>query len=112
MEAAENIKSFLEEQNEIMDNKNRMLFRILAGGYLTYLGIKMLINTFAGKTDNPVMFGGFGISFLVIGIGYMIYSVKSYKNAENAENDIDDETECPDEEQKNQLEENENNKEE
>lgn len=92
-----------------MDNKNRMLFRILAGGYLTYLGIKMLINTFAGKTDNPVMFGGFGISFLVIGIGYMIYSVKSYKNAEN---DIDDETECPDEEQKDQLEENENNKEE
>lgn len=88
-----------------MDEKRRIVIRVIAGGYLTYLGIKLLMNTFAGDTDNPVMFGGFGTAFLIIGLGYIIFSVKRYKNAENLEDDIEDESECPAEDVKEQLEE-------
>ena len=92
-----------------MNNNSRMLFRILAGGYLTYLGIKLVRSTFSGNTDNPVMYGGFGIAFMIIGIGYIIFSVKRNKDAENMEddieNDVEDESECPVEETRGQLEE-------
>ena len=74
-----------------MNEKNRMIFRVVAGGYLTYLGVDLLKNTISGKTDNPIMFGGFGAAFLIIGAGYVLYSLKRYRDSKKAE-------ECPEEE--------------
>lgn len=64
-----------------MDEKRRIVIRVIAGGYLTYLGADLLKNTIAGTVDNPVMYGGFGTAFLIIGVGYIIYSLKRYKDA-------------------------------
>lgn len=80
-----------------MNGKNRMLFRVIAGGYLTYLGIDLLKNTISGQTDNPIMFGGFGGAFLIIGVGYILYSLKRYKNNEASETEEIEDAECPEE---------------
>lgn len=83
-----------------MNGKNRMLFRVIAGGYLTYLGIDLLKNTISGQTDNPVMFGGFGGAFLIIGVGYILYSLKRYRSSEASEAEEIEDAECPEEETK------------
>ena len=83
-----------------MNGKNRMLFRVIAGGYLAYLGIDLLKNTMSGQTDNPVMFGGFGGAFLILGVGYILYSLKRYKEREASEVEEMEEKECPEEKKK------------
>ena len=76
-----------------MNDKGRSMLRIIAGGYLAYLGVDLLKNTITGKTNNPVMFGGFGAAFLVIGVGYIIYSLKRNKVSADLGNELDvDET--------------------
>ena len=81
---------FQEEQDRTMNEKNRVLFRVIAGGYLTYLGVDLLKNTINGKTDNPIMFGGFGVAFLIIGVGYVLYSLKRYRDRGISEEEIED----------------------
>ena len=80
-----------------MNEKNRVIFRVVAGGYLTYLGVDLLKNTISGKTDNPIMFGGFGAAFLVIGVGYLIYSLKRYRDGGDVEVEEVEDKECPEE---------------
>lgn len=68
-----------------MNEKGRITLRIIAGGYLAYLGIDLVKNVITGKPDNAVLFGVVGVLFLVIGAGIFIKALRDYRNYQKAE---------------------------
>lgn len=95
-----------------MNEKSWITLRIIAGGYLAYLGFNLLKNVIAGKPENSLIFIICGVLFLVIGLGYLVKAIKQYRayeepvyeededteneniESEDAEEDIDEEAEA------------------
>lgn len=59
-----------------MNKKAGYAFRIVLGGYLAWLGIRMLIQLYNERPSNMVFMGIMSVIFTVIGGGYAIYSLK------------------------------------
>ena len=59
-----------------MDRKAVYAFRIVLGGYLAYLGIRMLIQMADERPSNMVFMSVIAVIFTVVGGGYTIYSLK------------------------------------
>lgn len=59
-----------------MNKKAGYAFRIVLGGYLAWLGIRMLIQLYNERPSNMVFMGIMSVIFTVIGSGYAIYSLK------------------------------------
>ena len=59
-----------------MNKKAGYAFRIVLGGYLAYLGIRMLIEMADERPSNMVFMCVMASIFTVIGAGYAIYSLK------------------------------------
>ena len=61
--------------------KSRLVLRILAGGYLIYLGID-LISTLKEQTISPVISIGCALLFMAVGAVLLFVSLRSMKNGE------------------------------
>ena len=59
-----------------MNNKTGYGLRIVLGGYLAYLGIRMLIQTINDRPANMMFMGVMAVLFAVVGIAYAVYSLK------------------------------------
>lgn len=59
-----------------MNGKTGYAFRIVLGGYLAYLGIRMLIQMADERPGNMVFMSVMAVIFIVIGGGYAVYSLK------------------------------------
>lgn len=59
-----------------MNKKAGYAFRIVLGGYLAYLGIRMLIQMADERPNNMVLMSVMAVIFTVIGGGYTICSLK------------------------------------
>lgn len=78
-----------------MNERGRITIRIVAGGYLVYLGIDLVRNVVTGKPDNALLFGAVGVLFLIVGAVVFVKSVRDYRNCQKAEyeNTEEDESE-------------------
>ena len=59
-----------------MNNRTGYGLRIVLGGYLAYLGIRMLIQTVNERPANMMFMGAMAVIFSVVGIAYVAYSLK------------------------------------
>lgn len=59
-----------------MNKKTGYAFRIVLGGYLAYLGIRILIQMANERPNNMVLMSVVAVIFTVIGGAYAIYSLK------------------------------------
>ena len=59
-----------------MDKKGMYIFRVILGGYLGYLGIKLLVQMSQEKPSNMILMSVMGALFVVVGVGYAIFSLK------------------------------------
>ncbi len=69
----------------MMNNRTGYGLRIVLGGYLAYLGIRMLIQTVSEKPANMMFMGAMAVLFTVVGIAYVAYSVKKALELKKAE---------------------------
>lgn len=75
-----------------MGNRN-IIFRVLLGGYLAYLGITLVTDAIKDKPEHYIIFMLVGIIFTVIGGGWLIYSLRShFKNQKKEEIEETDDT--------------------
>lgn len=82
-----------------MNNRTGYGLRIVLGGYLAYLGIRMLIQTVSEKPANMMFMGAMAVLFTVVGIAYVAYSVKKALDLKKAEQEPEPETETAVEEE-------------
>lgn len=82
-----------------MNNRTGYGLRIVLGGYLAYLGIRMLIQTVSEKPANMMFMGAMAVLFTVVGIAYVAYSVKKALELKKAEQEPEPETETVAEEE-------------
>lgn len=68
-----------------MNERGRITIRIIAGGYLVYLGIDLIRNVITGKPDNALIFGAVGVLFLMVGAVVCVKSIRDYRNCQKAE---------------------------
>ena len=54
--------------------RSSLLIRILAGGYITYLGGKLLISSIKEQPDNYILYVAAGIVFIIIGLIWLVKS--------------------------------------
>ena len=54
--------------------RSSLLIRILAGGYITYLGGKLLISSVKEQPDNYILYVAAGIVFIIIGLIWLVKS--------------------------------------
>ncbi len=59
-----------------MNNKTGYGLRIVVGGYLAYLGIRMLIQTVNDRPANMIFMAAMAVIFAVVGIAYAVYCLK------------------------------------
>lgn len=59
-----------------MNNKMGYGLRTVLGGYLAYLGVRMLIQTVNNRPANMMFMGAMAVLFAVVGIAYAVYSLK------------------------------------
>ncbi|MDL2295326.1 hypothetical protein LJC18_00715 [Lachnospiraceae bacterium OttesenSCG-928-E19] len=59
-----------------MNDKTRSSLMALAGGYLVYMGVKLVRDILQEKPDNAIFFMAFGILFAVIGAAAAFYYIK------------------------------------
>lgn len=64
--------------------KSRLVLRILAGGYLIYLGIDLL-TTLKEQTISPVISIGCALLFMAVGAVLLFFSIRTMKNGEYKE---------------------------
>ena len=83
----------------MMNNRTGYGLRIVLGGYLAYLGIRMLIQTVSEKPANMMFMGAMAVLFTVVGIAYVAYSVKKALELKKAEQETEPETETAVEEE-------------
>lgn len=82
-----------------MNNRTGYGLRIVLGGYLAYLGIRMLIQTVSEKPANMMFMGAMAVLFTVVGIAYVAYSVKKALELKKAEQETEQESEPKPEEE-------------
>ena len=89
-----------------MDKKGMYIFRVILGGYLGYLGIKLLVQMSQEKPSNMILMSVMGALFVVVGVGYAIFSLKKVldlrKGEESDESSVATEDEEADKEEKTQ----------
>lgn len=89
-----------------MDKKGMYIFRVILGGYLGYLGIKLLVQMSQEKPSNMILMSVMGALFVVVGVGYAIFSLKKVldlrKGEESDESPAATEDEEADKEEKTQ----------
>ena len=51
-----------------MNDRTRTVLRVLAGGYLAYLGLELLKTMLKEQPDNMMLFVSVGLAFLAIGV--------------------------------------------
>lgn len=54
--------------------RSSLLIRILAGGYITYLGGKLLISSIKEQPENYILYVAAGIVFIIIGLIWLVRS--------------------------------------
>ena len=59
-----------------MNRKAGYAFRIVLGGYLAYIGIRILMQMIDKRPSNMVFMSVMAVIFAVIGSAYAIYSLK------------------------------------
>lgn len=86
-----------------MPTKSRMMIRILAGGYLIYLGFDLMKGVLEGSSSNIMLFMLIGIAFIGIGLFLMINSglVLYKKDYEDEQEEEPEEDEWVDSDEKN-----------
>lgn len=67
-----------------MNKKAWYTFRIVLGGYLAWLGIRMLIEMVNEKPNNMVFMCVMSVIFILIGLAYAIYYVKKMFESEKS----------------------------
>ena len=89
-----------------MDKKGMYIFRVILGGYLGYLGIKLLVQMSQEKPSNMILMSVMGALFVVVGVGYAIFSLKKVldlrKGEESDESPVATEDEEAEKEEKTQ----------
>lgn len=64
-----------------MNKKAWMAFRIVIGGYLAYLGVRLLLQIYKEGPSNGMAMGALAVVFILVGAGYAVMSLKSiWKN--------------------------------
>ena len=58
-----------------MSSKGSLLIRVLAGGYLGYLGGKLLLESFMERPENYPLYITIGVVFLVLGIFWFVRAI-------------------------------------
>ncbi|MCI5869183.1 MAG: hypothetical protein MR224_06695 [Dorea sp.] len=71
-----------------MVTKSQLMIRVLAGGYLSYLGGKLLMDAVKERPDNYIIFALAGLAFLVIGIFLLGKSAIKLQRKEYEDNSI------------------------
>ena len=71
-----------------MNNRGQMLFRIIAGIYLAYQGVNLLTKVIRNKPDNYMLYAVFAIVFIVVGVVFLIWSVKLLVKSEKEDIEI------------------------
>ena len=74
-----------------MNKKAWYTFRIVLGGYLAWLGIRMLIEMVNEKPNNMVFMCVMSVIFILIGLAYAIYYVKKMFDLKKEDHRIEDE---------------------
>ena len=54
--------------------RSSLLIRILAGGYITYLGGKLLISSIKEQPEDYILYVAAGIVFIIIGLIWLVRS--------------------------------------
>lgn len=54
--------------------RSSLVIRILAGGYITYLGGKLLLSSIKEQPDNYMIYVVAGIAFVIIGLIWLVKS--------------------------------------
>ena len=77
-----------------MDNRSRRVLHLVAGMYLVYLSVKLIVDQLNAPTSNAVVAWGAAIAFGVFGIYIIInYIRKSIKDFHEQENEVVEEIE-------------------
>ena len=72
-----------------MSDKGRLVIRILAGGYLVYLGIRLTRDVLSDRPDNYVFLALAGVAFVVLGGIWFVRGLLNYLRYEKAYRDDD-----------------------
>ena len=83
-----------------MNNRTGYGLRIVLGGYLAYLGIRILIQTVNERPANMMFMGAIAVLFTMAGIAYAVYSVKKVWELKKAEKEPGPESEPAADEEK------------
>lgn len=74
-----------------MNKKAWYTFRIVLGGYLAWLGIRMLIEMVNEKPNNMVFMCAMSVIFILIGSAYAVYYVKKMFDLKKEDRGIEEE---------------------
>lgn len=76
-----------------MNKKGGYIFRIVLGGYLAWLGIRMLIEVTKERPNNMIFMGVMSVIFILIGSSYGIYYLKKLFDLKKESSGIEEEKE-------------------
>lgn len=76
-----------------MNEKSRLILRVVAGLYLAYLGIQMIRGLIADRPENFAFMAAMAVIFIVVGIGFVIFSAKNVIALKNEEPETEQEGE-------------------
>ena len=62
-----------QEENDMVP-RSSLIIRVLAGGYITYLGGKLLLSSIKEQPDNYILYVAAGIVFIIIGLIWLVKS--------------------------------------
>lgn len=54
--------------------RSSLIIRVLAGGYITYLGGKLILSSIKEQPDNYILYVAAGIAFIIIGLLWLVKS--------------------------------------
>lgn len=75
----------------MMNNrKTGYALRIVLGGYLAYLGVRLLLQMLEEKPSNMVVMSVAAVLFIIIGGGYALYSIKKVIDISRADREEGD----------------------
>lgn len=76
-----------------MNKKAGLVLRIILGGYLTFLGVSLLIQMIQIRPSDLVLKGTIAVVFILVGGGYAFANIKSVYKMIKAETEEPEETE-------------------
>ena len=68
-----------------MNERSSFVLRIVAGLYLAYLGVKMIQGLIVDKPENMMFMFAMAVIFVIVGVLFIISSVKNMRSSKNAE---------------------------